>query len=304
MKRSEYIITFILIMIFASCEKELKVNYGNVPIRQVLICNFYTGGTFQVSLSASKRPDDFSSVNFLETATVDLYEDGIYIETLPYVYRDSSTSYGFFTSVYKAVPGKTYTIRTSDAEGLPGVSATEYLPENLPLNSFWLEQYPDDSDPIRKGILSFDIDDDPLLKDQYFASVYYYVIRPKIKSNGDTVWVEEYQFSESPLSGPGYPNPSKFGRLYFTDTLFNGMNQTFVLEFPGLYNTQYKGITLIFELSHIGKNYYDYYANSVSKNSSNINAGFGEPVPEISNIENGYGHFSAQNSSYIVLRIK
>jgi hypothetical protein len=293
-----------LIILFASCEKELRVNYGNVPIRQVMICNFYTGGSFQVSLSASKSPDDYSSVNFLETATVELYEDGIYIETLPYVYRDSSTSYGFFTSVYKAVPGKTYTIRTSDSEGLPGITATEYFPKTLPLTSFWLEQYPDATDPNRKGILSFDIDDDQLLKDHYFASVYYFVIRPKIKNNGDTTWVEEYLFSESPLSGPGYPNPSKFGRLYFTDTLFNGQQTTLNLEFPGLYNSFYREITLIFELSHIGKNYYEYYSASVSKNSSNINAGFGEPVPEISNIENGYGHFSGQNSSYVALRIK
>lgn len=303
MKRTVYPYSLFVLILFCACEKELKVDYDALPPRQVLICNFYAGGTFQVSLSASKVPDDYNPVNFLENATVDLYEDGVFIETLPYSYSDSSTGYGFYLSAYKAVPGKTYSVKTSDAEGLPGVSATEYLPLTLPLTSFWLEQYPDDADPNRKGIVTFEIPDEAALGDQYYASVFYRVIRPRVR-DGDTTWVEDYVFNESPLSAPAYPNASGFPRLYFTDSRFNGQQGSFRLEFPGLVNDYYRSITFIFELSHIGRNYYDYYGANVPRNAHNINDGGSEPVPELSNIENGYGHFSGQNSSYVVLPIK
>mgnify|MGYP001472201140 FL=1 len=89
----KYMVLFItsglLLASSVSCQKELKLKYDTDAIKQVIISNFTPNNYLSVNISKSKTPDDFSSVEFLNNCTVQLYEDGIFKENMLFVLKDT-----------------------------------------------------------------------------------------------------------------------------------------------------------------------------------------------------------------------
>ncbi|MBP6049408.1 MAG: DUF4249 family protein [Chitinophagales bacterium] len=284
-----------------ACQKELKLKYDIGEPKQVIIANIYPNNPLQISISKSKAPNDYSSIEFLNDCTVDLYEDGIFKETLFFILRDTLSGLGFYTSSLNVETGKTYKI-ISTHPTLGVAEAEEKLPENPIVTNHQLIQHADITDQSKLGKYSISFQDNAAENNYYFLATFYRILKPVIKTNGDTVYKNDY------ILVPSYfaenRNLSNFHRTYFTDETFNGLSKTIEVEFPSLYNSIYKEIELIVEFSNCGNNFYNWNIQQVPLGNDYLNEGQIERNDLKGNIKNGYGHFTASNSYYFGYRIK
>ena len=295
------LISFTLLFVFTSCEKDLKLKYNNNEIKQVIIANLYPGSYLNINISKSKRPDDFSSVEFLQNCKVDLYENDIFKETIPFILKDTLSGLGYYTSTFKLQQNKTYKIISTHAE-LGTAEATEYLPSNPAIVNYALLQHADSAHPNIPGQYILAFQDSAQFKNYYFLSTYYRISKPTINDAGDTIY--KYDYIGVPSYTPDIPNPGNFARSYTTDINFDGQLTSFTVNFPSQYNNVYKEILLVIELSNTGKNFYDWNVQQLRLGTDYLNEGQLERLNLKSNIINGYGHFTANSSVYIGIPIK
>lgn len=301
---SKYI--FIAIAIFPfylmSCQKTLVLKTGIGETKQVIIANLTPNNYLMVNISKSKNPDDFTAVDFLSDCKVDLYEDAIFKETLPFVLKDTLSGLGYYTSSFKLQANKTYKIISSHPT-LGTAEASEYLPPFPDIVNFALLQHADSLQPRKTGEYIIAFQDSANVSNYYFLSTFYRILRPKINNNGDTTYTHDY-ITNIPSYTPEIPNPTNYYRLFTTDANFDGQLKSFTVDFPSEYNSIYKEIVLIVELSNTGKNFYDWNTQQIKFGTDNLNSGQLERINLEGNIINGYGHFTASSSKYIYITIK
>ena len=134
-------------------------------------------------------------------------------------------------------------------------------------------------------------------------STFYKILKRTINNAGDTVYKYDYIWNV-PSYTPEIPNTSNYNRSFITDATFDGQLKFFSFDFPSQYNNIYKEILLIVEVSNTGKNYYDWNVQQIPLGTDYLNEGQFERVNLKSNIINGYGHFTANNSTYVAAIIK
>lgn len=295
-------IPLIVILFFCSCEKTLHINYDNTTIKQVINCNFTPNNYLKVNVSKSKLPNDFSSIEFLENGQVDLYEDGVFKETMPFKLKDTLSGLGYYTSSFKLMANKTYKI-VSAQPNLPTAEATEYLPPYTEIVNFVLLQHADSLHPNIPGQYIVAFQDSTIQKNYYYLVTYYKVLRPTVSNTGDTTW-EYATIYKSPSYTPDFPNNNNNNFIYFADNTFNGQVKTLNVTFPSMYNTLYKEIYLVVEIANTGENYYEWYLQHLKTGVDYLNQGQMERINPETNIINGFGHFSGSSSSYINTKIK
>lgn len=290
-----------LLFILSACQKTLELKYDISEIKQVIIANLYPNDYLRVNISKSKHPEDFGAVDFLTDCKVDVYEDGIFRETMPFILKDTLSGFGYYTSSFILQQNKTYKIISSHSE-LGIAEATEYLPSK-PDIFFVLQQHADSTHPniIGKYVIGFQ--DSAAWKNYYYIAAFYKILKPTINNAGDTVYKYDYIWNV-PSYTPEIPNTSNYNRSFITDATFDGQLKLFSFDFPSQYNNIYKEILLIVEVSNTGKNYYDWNVQQIPLGTDYLNEGQFERVNLKSNIINGYGHFTANNSTYVAATIK
>lgn len=291
---------FSFFIIFNSCQKDLILNYDSNPPKQVIIANLYNNNYLRINISKSKNPDDFNAVDFLNDCKVDVYENDVFKETLPFILKDTLSGLGYYTSTFKLKGDKTYKIISTHTT-LGVAEASEYLPPTPRIVNFALLQHADSIVTSKTGKYTITFQDTANFKNYYYLSTYYDAKRAVIDSLGDTTYKIDY-FS-MPSFTPEIPNVNNYWRSYFTDSTFDGQIKSFAVDFPSQYNSYYKEITLVIELSGVGKNFYDWNTQQLRYGSA-LNDGQLERVNIVGNIINGYGHFTANNSAYFTVRIK
>ena len=291
----------LLVISIVSCQKEIKFTSSYAPIKQVINCNFTPENILSVNISKSKTPNDFNPVDFLDNCKVDLYENNVFIETLRYKIKDSLSGLGWYISTYKLKQAKSYKI-ISEHPTLGIAFAEEYLPSR-PKFTANLLQHADSINPTRSGKFSITFSDSSQFKNYYFIGVYYKILKPIVDSLGDTTYKIENNFNIVSVSDDA-PNPANFNRTFFTDYNFEGQTKTMIFDFNSLYNTTYKSIDMIIEFSNIGYNFYSWTTQQIKPPSNNLNEGADEPFNLVSNIKNGYGHFSSFSSSYVTFKLR
>lgn len=284
-----------------SCQKEIKFTSSYAPVKQVINCNFTPYNSLNVNISKSKTPNDFNSVEFLNDCKVDLYENNVFVETMRYKLKDTLSGLGWYVSTYKLKPAKSYKI-ISEHPTLGIASAEEFLPSR-PLFTANLLQHADSINPTRSGKFSITFTDSSQFKNYYFIGVYYKILKPIVDTLGDTTYKVDYNFNIVSVSNDA-PNPANFNRTFFTDDNFDGQTKTIIFDFNSLYNTTYKSIEMIIEFSDIGYNFYSWTTQQIKPPSNNLNEGADEPFNLVSNIKNGYGHFSSFSSSYVTFKLR
>ncbi len=295
------LILIVILLIFSNCEKTLILNYKDTEIIQVVNCNFTPDAFLKANISKSKRPDDNSPIVFLQDCKVDIFEDGIYKETMPFILKDSLSGLGYYTSTFKLSANKTYKIISSHAN-LATIEATEYLPPRAEIVNFALLQHADSLHPSLQGQYIIAFQDSIIQQNYYYLSTYYKVLKPTINDNGDTIYKTDNIYV--PSFTADIPNTNNNTRLYTSDVKFDGQLKTLSVTFPSGYISVYKEITLIVELSNLGKNYYDWYTQHLKLGTDYLNQGAMERNNTSNNIKNGLGHFSAYSSSFFSVRIK
>lgn len=311
-RRASSINLFILMIIFistVSCQKDLKLKFDKGAIKQVIIANFTPNTFLKVSVSKSKQPDDYNPVEFLSTCKVDLYENGVFIETMPFILKDTLSGLGFYTSGYKLKQNKTYKV-TSEHEQLGVALTEEYLPPYPSNVSITLLQHADTLNPNKRGKYMLSFQDSANAKNYYFISVYYKGRRIEIDSLGNTNYKTDYLYNV-PSYTAEIPNTINYYKSFFTDANYDGQLKTYVFDissqydnnFISLYN-YYVEIYLEAEFSNVGPGYYQWYLQQLPKSDNTFNDGQNERINFTSNIINGYGHFSAYSSVFKSIRIK
>lgn len=289
------------LLALTSCQKDLKLKYDVGTPKQVIIANLSPDAYLTVNISKSKRPDDYSSVEFLPDCKVDLFEDSIFKETLPFVLKDTLSGLGYYTSTFKLQQNKTYKIISTHAS-LGTAEATEYMPSRPTLVNFALLQHADTAHPNITGQYIIAFQDSANFKNYYFLSTYYKILKPTVNNTGDTIYKFDYIGTAS--HAPEFPNLSNYGRSFTTDADYDGQLKSFTVTFPSQYNNIYKEIYLLVELSNLGKNFYNWNIQQIPLGTDYLNEGQLERVNLSTNIINGYGHFTANSSSYIQIRLK
>ncbi len=305
------IIAFYLLLffLFISCQKELKLKYDPSAIKQVIVSNFVANSFLKVNISKSKQPDDFSSVEFLNNCSVELFENGIFRETMQYVLRDTLSGLGFYTSSFKLSQNRLYKI-ISTHPSLGIASTEEYLPPYPNNLLVTLLQHADTLNPTTKGKYKLSFQDSLGTKNYYTITAFYKAIKLSIDSLGDSTYKTDFLFNV-PSHSAEIPNSNNDSRSFTTDDNFDGQFKTFIFDFTSEYDNYflelynfYTEIYFIVEFSSVGPNYYNWYLQQLPKGETVFNNGQNERINISSNIINGYGHFSAFSSSYQTIQLK
>lgn len=285
-----------------ACEKPLILNYKNIEIKQSIIGTFQQNKEIKIYISKSKRIDDNTPVEFISNAKVQLFEDDVFVENLSFVLENANTNLGYYISTIKTKVNKKYKI-ISSVEGLPTAEAEEILMTKPNIISNQLLQYPDSLNIYKKGVIDFTIEDSASTKDYYVINVFEFVKSFYIDTLGDTIFSNNYYQSSFTINE--YPRRSTQSKLYIKDDIFNGIQKDFRIEFQGfvLSNPYIIEQKVYFEIAKIGVGYYNYFLSD-QENKSGVSNNNKEPNSLISNIKNGYGHFSSYNLRTFVYSIQ
>lgn len=309
-KQQLFIFIFIsTVLSTISCQKDLKLKYDNIGIKQVILANFVPNSVTRINVSKSKKPDDFNPIEFLNQNKVDLYEDGIFIETMPFILKDTLSGFGYYTSVYKLKQNKTYKVISQNDE-LGAAYAEEFLPTYPSNVSVQLLQYADTLHPNIKSKYSLTFQDSANARNYYYISAYYKGKRLIIDSLGDTSYKTEYLYNV-PSYTAEIPNTIGYYKSFFDDKNFDGQLKTFVFDIASQYDNNmvyllhyYVEFYFEVEFANVGTGYYEWYLQQMPKNDNTFNNGQNERINFSSNIVNGYGHYSGFSPIYKTIRIK
>ena len=131
----KYFIYFISLFFFASCEKEIDIDYHKSEAVFVVEGSVTNTGS-SVRITKTQAMDNNNTSSDISNATVVISHDGI-SETLPYKEN------GFYTSRLKGVPGTTYQLDIDvDGHHFTSTSIMQQMPQ---LNKFRI---------VRKKMLS------------------------------------------------------------------------------------------------------------------------------------------------------
>ncbi|MBC7426276.1 MAG: DUF4249 domain-containing protein [Bacteroidia bacterium] len=265
----------IFIVTLVSCEKDITVDLPVYSEKLVVNCAFNNSSPIILDVSHSI---DILSGNrnfFVNDANVKLYENGVLLQTVPYVL-------GKYESTIIAIPGRTYkvVVNRGDYPEATGESTIPLFTGGL--QSSYKDSVSTDSSGFPVGEITVRFADDGSTRN-------YYKIFLQSYDNTTMQFKEMIPVSNDPLLVDGSADNSQ-GGVIISDLTFNGKTREFKFrtEFGSALGTPKYIITL--EL--ISKEYYDYLTDikNFQPNTGGIISS--EPVLVNSNIKNGLGIFT------------
>lgn len=288
------------------------------PHESVLVLNgiLHTDTNVQVVVSNSVGAFSNNSPSFINDATVVLYKNGVFEDTLlidtsnlVYVYRlddngnvDSLPMY-YYKSAYIPEKDGNYRIEVSHYN-YNSISAETYIPNDIYLYNIDVDtlSYED-----RIG-LTFSFDDVASAQNFY---------RLELFSSCTKEWeefgsIQTYDFrgdAEFMSNDPSFPGGIPFegytfegDNVVFTDALFNGQQKTITLDVQSAFKYA-ECDTVIIKFTTFSDDTYSYY-NSLGAHSEKGELGLfgGEVIPVYSNVENGLGVLISANAQRIYLK--
>jgi hypothetical protein len=281
MKQSCY---FVLVLILTSCTSDADFNIPANRGKLVLNSLITPSEPITVDISPSV-PITEGFYPEIKDATVLLYENDIFIDTLTY------TGDRKYKTDYMPQPGATYTL-VVDAPGYKQIRATDIVPE-LTMKAENVTNISYEYPTISKGgyimgRLDFDLTDDSE------TEVNYYETNVLIKQswNGNVRWhITYYWVSNEVVSRPeDGPSPNS---LLFTNKVFQGKTVHFSI-FVASEKCPYLKIRKISPAYYEYKNTWYLHAYNKTWRTEDDDGYFkGDPVKMFTNVEGGYGIFAA-----------
>ncbi len=270
-----------------------EILYLPSPPRELVInCIGYSYHPWYAYLSLSssilERPDN----EVIHDATVNLYEDGVLVETFAH---DTTMSSPGGTRYYSVIstpkPGKRYKI-TAARPGFPTAESEFLQPDSIALGSLTVRVIgPNVTFPSTTDV-QFRIEfTDPLGEDFYeldaihiLDSTYY-----DIPGTNDSSLYMSSQDLRLAFIDPAYEenNDLFFSAIAFNDSYFDGKTATLDLT-AQVYEPEKK--TYVVYLRHLSKDYYN-YLKTVYLQGATSGDPFAQPVLLENNIKDGYGIF-------------
>ncbi len=270
MKNFKYISLLSVVILLASCEKEITLKLGDYASKLVVNGEFNTNATVKVEVSRSIPIMDVadSTGYLLMDATAKLYENNALIGNLTYVN-------GFYTMNYKPKQGKAYRVEVNRTGFNPAVAEVN-LPASIVSKSKFEDSVGIDNLGFPFGQLSIQFKDDGNTKNYYELVVRYY-------DDGIQKWFP-LDFKSNDIL---FLNNNKLdnGGYVFSDVSFNGQQKTILTSIES--NTANGTPKFEISIKTFSEEYYNYLKQLRDYN----NSGFfvSDPVILISNVKNGLG---------------
>jgi hypothetical protein len=292
-----------LMFIAATCEKPVDINIADPGPKLVLICNFTEDNFFKVQISKTQAALSSNTVTeYIGNATVEIWQGNQLKETLSLVTPPNGDPPYYTSSRFQPQIGIEYTIKAK-ADGFPLVQAMNSIPAPVPI----VEQSVRDLQIIPTSktgennynytvVLRFL---DPMDQENYYHLNFYQKINNYKVVLGDTIIssTDVKTLALSPDASNNFQVASFNGGLLLEDKPFNGRGVT--LTFPVSITVDTKQAilgNLDIELRSVSKEYY-LYLSSISRQQSNPNVPYAEPVILFNNIKNGQGIFAGFSKS-------
>jgi Domain of unknown function (DUF4249) len=298
-----YTIGFIglLGVLLTACENPANFKFDQEPARLVIVSNFTTDQGFHVQVSKSRSPLDNGPTEYINNAKVEIWEGETLKEYLyPANTRSDEAPYYAGSSIQPKI-GEVYTIRV-EAPGFEPVTAKSAIPERVNLSCLRVENFVENPEGT-EGLIRYNMNlrlcfnDPPKEKNYYHINIYqrnYQFFREGM----DTVLGREISRK---LSFQGVKDNAYIanydGGLLVEDTGRDGLSLEIQVPLNVLVDSKMEILGDIFvELRSVSAEYY-LFLSSLSRQRSNREFPFAEPVTLFNNITNGQGVFAGYSQT-------
>lgn len=296
MKKKWQIITF-LVFTFLSCERPVELNLDQNIENLVLISPFSNQSFMNIQLSKARSVlETKDSLILFFQSDVQLFANDIFIENLELT-LNPQLEIPTFQSSFIPIPGVNYKV-VAKIPQYETMEATSSIPAPVIINTLKIDDLEITTDENRKlQIQKFKlylVFSDPPQQLNYYHVKIFQDIKQFLYNGMDTIYTntirKELTFNSAFNNNNNIANFD--GGLLFDDKNFEGQTYVHVFDISIPLNYEYeKPGALFLELRTTSKEYF-FYFSSLSKQLSNSNGPFSEPVILYDNIENGLGIFA------------
>jgi hypothetical protein len=272
-----YLLIILFVFTITSCEKTYEIPIPDEADKVVLNLLMNRDSAMLARVSLSGRMNGSQDMRQLTNATVNLYENGTFKETLaPDLIHDRI----YYRS--KTIPrsGATYRV-TAAVQGYTEVSGSDHIPDTVKIGEIKMTVSQLNSWQ-GKTTISVQLHDDPAIQNYYRFRIYQ--INEWVNGNGSRGWQRIEQYFEMEEENLSIFSDATSSDFYTTDALFNGRSPRFNFRI----NTDGRLHKMVVEVTSLTYDSYN-YLNSVNMAREKNDDGFSEKVIVYNNIENGLG---------------
>lgn len=298
-----FLIFLFTVFVAATCERPLDLGIEEPEPRLVVVSNFTNDKALEVIVSKTKSILSSDETEFILDANVELYQRDTFLETLRLVPAVGKLAPYYSTHQFRPKVGVVYNIKV-DAPGFASVMAKSSIPANIEINDFEISDlsvFPGNDGNV---LYSYNVSlgfDDPAAEQNYYHLKFFQEIINYSSDNeqGDTILGDAYlqQIAFNSNTDNNFLIAYFDGGVLFEDGPFNGktITSTFPLQIQVEPTSELLG-NIFVELRTVSEEYYLYH-NSLSRQQSDPNLPFNEPVIIYNNIDNGRGIFAGYSAS-------
>lgn len=294
-----------MLLSVSGCEQPPSLTLETHDAKLVVVGNFTRDKAVQVFVSKSQSILGEEEEVYVSDATVEIYEDGAYLETLELVGSKPDLNNIPYYTTRNLVPkvNTTYTIQVESPCCAP-VTARSRIPNSISFSSasisdFAVEEIRETEEYLASYLVKLSFEDPSEEKNYYHISLLQQIHRYAVVE-GDTSITGSYL--RSLVFGPGYNENGRVahvngGLLVEDNPLNNGQKISFELPLNIKLKKDEELLGKLFlELRAVTEEYYRYFSG-LSRQSQSSDSPFTEPVIIYDNIDGGLGIFAGYNVS-------
>jgi hypothetical protein len=284
----------------ATCERTLELEIDQPPPRLVVTSSFTLGEKVKVAVGESQYILSNSLPVYLVNAEVSLLQGENLIEMLRLVVDPAERIAPYYTSIsFEPQTAITYTIRVK-VNGYETVEAHSFIPQPVAFSK--LEVSPLTEIPAKEEYnqrftyeVSLDFDDPKEQENFYHLNLFQEILSYSVAMNGDTVVNDSRLVRANIVTEDNKAiADAVIGGLLFRDNP-STMGYRFPLETE--ITPEFEALGKVFaELRTVSEEYYLYYT-TYSRQQSQSDGPFNDPVVIFNNVENGHGYFAGYNTT-------
>lgn len=269
-----------------SCEKRLEIDAPEHESKIVVNSIFNPDSTFEVEVTRTKAITAAQGPNYIPNAVVEIFEDGVLLESLQF--RRVGVKGSYKASVAMPKTAHDYTVQVS-APNYTAVSSLNTIPRKVEVVDAAMENQVVNGTKVEADLV-FDFQDESSEMNYYHVVLY----RPMLKYNAatNTYEVGEYIKQDFELRDLNATENYNDGYI-FTDADFNGQKKELRLSLNTYYDSNAAAVDhVLVELRSVSKDYYLYH-----KSFSEQHFNFDNRIIDVhTNVTNGYGIFAGYHS--------
>lgn len=270
------VVFIILLICFASCTEDIHIELDGHDPKVVVNCFFSKEDSLKVHLSKSSLILDDDSLNYIDNAVIEIFQDGSNIGTL------NHNEKGIYSQAANLTPEANYTITVS-VTGMETIVAQDTIPIHAPINKF-------DTTSIDDKYLYCEIEFQDNIEIDNFYLLEVSAKFPVINSNSKESDLVDIVVIDNIIENGGNGDIRK--RVYFSDKKIAGEDYylSFVLDKEVLSSSTHSEQNVIYiNFKTISRNYYSYIKTYYESKTRQMDI--------FTNIEEGYGIFAGYGLS-------